>query len=46
MTSATSEFFELTWFPSHEQAPRPVNVGYAIEDTEAWWRDWVSSFDV
>src|ERR1700730_6277822 len=21
------EFFELTWFPSHEQPPRPANVG-------------------
>jgi GH15 family glucan-1,4-alpha-glucosidase len=46
MTKGTSEFFELTWFASHEQAPRPVNVGYAIEDTEIWWRDWTSSFVV
>jgi GH15 family glucan-1,4-alpha-glucosidase len=46
MTEGTSEFFELTWFASHEQAPRPVNVGYAIEETEIWWRDWASSFVV
>jgi GH15 family glucan-1,4-alpha-glucosidase len=40
------EFFELTWFPSHEETPRPANVGYAIGDTEAWWRQWASSFTV
>ncbi len=40
------EVFELTWFPSHEETPRPANVGYAIEDTEAWWREWASSFTV
>jgi GH15 family glucan-1,4-alpha-glucosidase len=44
MAAGTSEFFELTWFASHEQAPRPVNIGYAIEDTEMWWRKWASSF--
>ncbi len=44
MSTGTSEFFELTWFASHEVAPRPVNVGYAIEDTERWWRKWASSF--
>ena len=25
------------------QPPRPANVGYAIEDTEGWWRDWAAS---
>jgi GH15 family glucan-1,4-alpha-glucosidase len=45
MAEGTSEFFELTWFASHEAAPRPVNVGYAIEDTEAWWREWATSLD-
>jgi GH15 family glucan-1,4-alpha-glucosidase len=46
MTKGTSEFFELTWYASHEPPPRPANVGYAIEDTEMWWRLWVSSFDL
>jgi GH15 family glucan-1,4-alpha-glucosidase len=46
MTKGRSEFFALTWFASHEQAPRPANVGYAIEDTEQWWRQWASSFVV
>jgi GH15 family glucan-1,4-alpha-glucosidase len=46
MTEGTSEFFELTWYASHEPPPRPANVRYAIEDTEMWWRAWVSSFDL
>ena len=35
--------FLMTWFPSHEDPPRPVDVRYAIEDTEAWWREWASA---
>jgi GH15 family glucan-1,4-alpha-glucosidase len=46
MAEGTSEFFELTWFASHEPAPPPVNVAYAINDTETWWREWTSRFDV
>jgi GH15 family glucan-1,4-alpha-glucosidase len=43
LTNGNSEFFELTWFPSHEEPPRPANVAYVIEETELWWRKWVSS---
>jgi GH15 family glucan-1,4-alpha-glucosidase len=32
--------FVLTWFPSHEEPPRPVDARYAIEDTVSWWNDW------
>ncbi len=32
--------FVLSWFPSHEEAPRPVDARFAIEDTEAWWVSW------
>jgi GH15 family glucan-1,4-alpha-glucosidase len=32
--------FVLTWFPSHEEAPRPVDGRFAVEDTEAWWEAW------
>jgi GH15 family glucan-1,4-alpha-glucosidase len=46
VTQGNVEFFELTWFPSHEPTPRPANVGYAVEDTESWWREWASSFTV
>jgi GH15 family glucan-1,4-alpha-glucosidase len=46
ITKGASEFFELAWYPSHEPPPRPANVGYAIKETEMWWRVWVSSFDL
>jgi GH15 family glucan-1,4-alpha-glucosidase len=32
--------FVLTWFPSHEEAPRPVDARFAIVDTQLWWEDW------
>jgi GH15 family glucan-1,4-alpha-glucosidase len=32
--------FDLTWYPSHEREPAPVNVGAAVEKTEKWWREW------
>jgi len=35
--------FVLTWFPSHEEAPRPVDCRFAIEDTQMWWEDWAST---
>jgi GH15 family glucan-1,4-alpha-glucosidase len=43
ITQQNVQFFELTWFASHERTPRPGNVAYAIEDTENWWREWTSS---
>jgi GH15 family glucan-1,4-alpha-glucosidase len=46
LTQNNVEFFELTWFSSHEPTPRPANVGFAMEDTEIWWRGWASSFVV
>ncbi len=36
--------FVLTWFPSNESPPRPVDARYAIEDTEMWWQDWSADF--
>jgi GH15 family glucan-1,4-alpha-glucosidase len=32
--------FDLTWYPSHEREPAPVNIEVAIEKTERWWREW------
>jgi GH15 family glucan-1,4-alpha-glucosidase len=32
--------FVLTWFPSHEPDPRPVDPETALEDTVTWWRAW------
>jgi GH15 family glucan-1,4-alpha-glucosidase len=39
--SATEHIpFVLTWYPSHEIAPRPVDASYAVHDTQMWWEDW------
>ena len=33
--------FTLTWFPSHHDAPAPIDPEQALEDTCVFWRDWV-----
>jgi len=35
--------FVLTWHPSHEDAPPPVDAGRAIDATTEWWRAWSAS---
>jgi GH15 family glucan-1,4-alpha-glucosidase len=32
--------FTLTWYPSHEPPPRPVDAWYAVSTTDAYWSDW------
>jgi GH15 family glucan-1,4-alpha-glucosidase len=32
--------FVLTWYPSHDRPPRPMDPWYAVANTEAWWRAW------
>ena len=32
--------FVMAWHRSHEEPPAPVGGAKAIEDTEAWWREW------
>lgn len=32
--------FSLTYFPSHREVPRPVDGGYAVEHTVAYWDSW------
>jgi GH15 family glucan-1,4-alpha-glucosidase len=32
--------FTLSYFPSHERAPLPLDPEAACADTAAWWRDW------
>ena len=32
--------FVLMWYPSHEPLPTPLDADQALQDTEAWWRDW------
>jgi len=34
--------FVLQWYPSHENAPEPIDAQRAIEATDAYWREWVS----
>jgi GH15 family glucan-1,4-alpha-glucosidase len=37
--------FVLTWFPSHEPPPEPVDPEQALRDTETFWRDWADRCD-
>jgi len=32
--------FVLTWHPSHEPSPPPVDAHRALGDTSAWWEAW------
>jgi GH15 family glucan-1,4-alpha-glucosidase len=32
--------FVLTWFPSHEETPPPIDPERALADTEGFWREW------
>ena len=32
--------FVLTWYPSHEPLPDPVDPEQALRDTEGYWLDW------
>jgi GH15 family glucan-1,4-alpha-glucosidase len=34
--------FVLTWFPSAEQPPQPVDAEEALASTEQIWRDWMA----
>jgi GH15 family glucan-1,4-alpha-glucosidase len=34
--------FVLTWFPSHEELPKPVDAEQALLDTESYWQEWLS----
>ncbi|MFE8604488.1 glycoside hydrolase family 15 protein [Archangium violaceum] len=34
--------FVLRWHPSNESPPPALEVEAAVEDTEAWWREWSS----
>jgi GH15 family glucan-1,4-alpha-glucosidase len=32
--------FVLTWFPSHQDTPEPIDPEVALAETEAFWREW------
>jgi len=34
--------FVMTWHPSHEEAPEPVDPYAALESTERFWREWAA----
>jgi GH15 family glucan-1,4-alpha-glucosidase len=38
--------FVLTWFPSHEEPPVPVDAEVALAETESFWREWTEHCDV
>ena len=35
-----SKSFVLTWFPSHEKAPEPIDSTYSLNATENYWNEW------
>jgi GH15 family glucan-1,4-alpha-glucosidase len=35
--------FDLSWRPSHEPAPNPIDPLRALAETESYWTDWISS---
>lgn len=32
--------FVLTWYPSHERPPDPIDPRRSMSDTTAWWQEW------
>ena len=38
--------FVLAWHPSHEPPPPPLDALAAVDDTEAWWKEWSSRLTV
>jgi GH15 family glucan-1,4-alpha-glucosidase len=34
--------FVLTWFASHTDSPRAIHPDHALQETEAYWKDWLS----
>jgi GH15 family glucan-1,4-alpha-glucosidase len=44
VTVAAGESVDLTmtWYPSHREAPEPIDVEAAFADTARWWASWSS----
>src|SRR5262245_15873889 len=34
--------FDLTWHPSFEPVPGPIDTAEALDATDEWWREWAS----
>ena len=37
--------FVLTWYPSHEPIPDPIDPEPALAETQSYWREWTASRD-
>jgi len=37
--------FVLTWYPSHEPTPDPVDPEIALAETDAYWQEWTAARD-
>jgi GH15 family glucan-1,4-alpha-glucosidase len=35
--------FVLTWFPSHEGVPQPIDAEQALSESETYWLDWAGA---
>ena len=35
----------MAWFPSHQRAPKRLDVDRALERTLSWWSEWASAID-
>jgi GH15 family glucan-1,4-alpha-glucosidase len=33
----------LTWYPSHRDAPGPIDVSKRLDETSAWWKTWADA---
>ncbi len=44
LTVSAEEVRDLTlsWFPSHEHSPKPLDIDGAIAATRSWWQGWAS----
>jgi GH15 family glucan-1,4-alpha-glucosidase len=38
--------FVLTWYPSHEDIPEPIDPEQALAETERFWREWSEQSDI
>ncbi|HZR95839.1 MAG TPA: glycoside hydrolase family 15 protein [Gaiellaceae bacterium] len=38
--------FVLTWYPSHENPPQRIDPEVALAETESFWREWSSTYEI
>jgi GH15 family glucan-1,4-alpha-glucosidase len=43
LEAGQKESFVLTWYPSHQDIPAPVDPEEALDDTCSYWREWLES---